>query len=134
MGLTTYTIPRTVALLNQIQDIDPCIGIGATNDTDIGDISVHAFHLTRDVLDDAIGKGRRVAGNVVLRLFVGARYDGVITVIALTFYATGHTRDDVLLMEGTVFTHPGSGEKNDFFTLGGLLGRHLPGPNLRATS
>ena len=65
MGLTTNTIPRAVALLNQIQDIYPCIGIGATNDTHIGDISVHAFHLTRDVLDDAIGKGRRVVGDIV---------------------------------------------------------------------
>ena len=65
MGLTTNTIPRTVALLNQIQDIDPCIGIGASNDTHIGDISIHTFHLTRDVLDDAIGESGRVAGDIV---------------------------------------------------------------------
>ena len=77
MGLTTNTIPRTVALLNQIQDIDPCIGIVATNDTDIGDISVHAFHLTRDVLDDAIGQGGGVTGNVVLGLLVGPTHNGL---------------------------------------------------------
>ena len=132
MGLTTNTIPRTVALLNQIQDIDPCIGIGATNDTHIGDISVHAFHLTRDVLDDAIGQGGGVTGNVVLGLLVGPTHNGVVGVVALTLNASGAR--DVFLVEGTVVTHPGDDEKNDFFILGGLLDQHLPGPNLRATS
>ena len=102
MGLTTNTIPRTIALLNQIQDHYRTIGVGGSRNIRSGKISIHAFHLTRDVLDDAIGQSRGVARDGVLHLFVRATDNGVVGVVPLAFYATGAR--EVPVIEGVETT------------------------------
>ena len=130
MDFTTNTVEGSSTSLNQVETGDSSIGVRCANDSTGGQISIHALHLASYATRQRHIPHRRIIRDLIDLSALGWRHGiGAIHITELAFLR-GRYRH-VCVLNVLAVKRRGRHE-NELFTLGGLLGPTLPGPNLRA--